>query len=374
MGNAIKRSIRYPVAKSLTLVGGLGLSALQASAQSELAPAKVKDQQISNQSYQDCAKSATASVKSGKLKPQDLTLAISRCVEKFPGAALFNDCKRNVLKNAKGRDLSALDFSQCKKIQAAIDLAPQTKVPVYINQSSAFFAGVGLNRDLAVNDLQPPNFTCERFFEAAKDIPNKAHHILFGNNAKMFGGASDQSKFLQVLKTKIGKPTKDKKFNDVSGFGRVFGDPSSDQSMIYFPSASCDFKGVTGQTLSGLSVYYLPDNEAKIATPYFGIAYYKQTQKTVTTPELVAELSSKLGPEYKAYSKDTTTIFISAVPFQEVDRERDPRNICKTPRQHQFVAVIRTLATNTNAPEYLLLANVRNLCDYGDRLVRRMSR
>ena len=93
----------------------------------------------------------------------------------------------------------------------------------------------------------------------------------------------------------------------------------------------------------------------------------------MTTPELVSDVSFRLGRNYKAYSKDATTVFISALPFEEVDRERDPRNICKTPRKHQFVAVIRTLATNANAPEYLLLANVLNLCEYGDRLARRWA-
>jgi hypothetical protein len=374
MVNAIKRSTYSAPIGYLFLASLLALPAIPVGAQPALAPIPVKDQQKSNQNYQDCVKSAAAAVKSGKLKTQELSGAIAKCGDKFPAAALFNDCKRNVLKNAKGKDISALDFSECKRLQAAVEFNPQAAVPVFVAQGSAFFAGIGLNRDLPMNELQPPNFTCERFLAAAQDIPNKAHHILFGNNARVFAAGPDQAKFLQALKAKAGKPSKGQKFNDIVGFGRVFGDPLTDPSMVYFPSASCDFRGVTGQILSGLSVYYLPDNEAKMATPYFGIAYYKQNQKTVKTPELVAELSAKLGPEFKAYSKDTTTIFISAVPFQEVDRERDPRNICKVPRQHQFVAVIRTLATNTNAPEYLLLANVRNMCDYGDRLARKMGR
>ncbi len=347
--------------------------ASNAYGQAPLTPAKVKDQQKSNQSYQECISLATSAVKAGKLQTQELAGAVSRCGDKFPSAALFNACKKNVLKNAKGKDLSALDFTQCKKIQTAAEFNPGTPSPIYVGDGLAFFAGVGLNRELAISDMQPPNFTCERFNEALQDIPNKAHHILFGNNARVFMAGPEQSKFLSALKSRVAMVPKGKKFNDVAGMGRVFGDPMSDQSMIYFPSASCDFKGVAGQTYSGLSLYYLPDNQAKTATPYFGIAYYKSNQKTVTTPELVAEVQAKLGRDFKAYSKDTSTIFISAVPFQEVDRERDPRNICKQPRQHQFVAVIRTLATNSNVPEYLLLANVRNLCDYGDRLARKMA-
>ncbi len=373
MGNAIKRSTFSALALAVKAAAGLSILTINAYGQPALTPAKINDQQKSNQSYQECVGLATRAVKSGKLQTQDLAVAVSRCGEKFPSIALFNSCKKSVLKNAKGKDLSALDFSQCKKIQSAVDFNPAVATPLYVGEGMAFFAGVGLNHELSVNDMQAPNFTCERFSEAVKDIPNKAHHILFGNNARMFLTGPEQAKYLQALKVRASKIQKGKKYNDIIGLGRVFGEPLTEQSMIYFPSASCDFKGVSGQTLSGLSIYYLPDNEAKMATPYFGIAYYKANQKTITTPELVADLLSKLGSDFMAYSKDASTVFISARPFQEVDRERDPRNICKLPRQHQFVAVVRTMATNSNTPEYLLLANVRNLCDYGDRLARKMA-
>lgn len=374
MGNAIKRSVRLPGSIGLLwLLVTLSSETLALEGQGSLAPAKIKVIQKTNQSYKECVITAAAAGKAGKLNTQELSAAFALCTEKYPSTGLFNECKRNVLKNAKGRDLTASELTGCKKLQIDATFTPDSVIPIFINGNQSFFAGLGLNRDLKISEMDLPNFTCDRFRDAVTDIPNKAQHILFGNNPKMFLSGAEQSKFINHLKATASKLPKGAKFNDVSGVGRVFGEPTTQQSMIYFPSSSCDYKGVLGQAYAGLSVFYLPDTTTQIATPYFGIAYYRAGQKKQTTPKLVAELLSRLGSSFKAYSKDKSTIFISAAPFQEVDQERDPRNICKAPRPHQFVAVVRTLSADSNVPEYLLLANIRNLCDYGDRLAKKLA-
>lgn len=342
--------------------------------QSTLTPATIKQLQKSNQSYKECIQTVSTAVKAGKLKGPEVKDAVAKCTDKYPASGLFTECKRNVLKNTKGREPNAEELAECKKQQIGASFDPNAPLPIFLAGQQAFFAGLGLNKALKLSEMDLPNFTCDRFGEATADIPNKAQHILFGNNPKMFLSGSDQSKFLDELKKAMGKPKKGAKNVDVSGLGRVFGDPTTAQSMIYFPSAPCDFKGVLGPAYSGMSIYYLPDLKAKTATPYFGIVYYKAGQQVHQTQQIVARLLAKLGKAYKAYTKDQQTVFIAATSFQEVDQERDPRNICKAPRPHQWVAVVRTLSSDHNAPEYLLLANVANLCDYGDRQAKNVAR
>ena len=44
----------------------------------------------------------------------------------------------------------------------------------------------------------------------------------------------------------------------------------------------------------------------------------------------------------------------------------------KQPRQHRFVGIVQAHKDKPNKPEYLILANVKNLCDFGDRLAKRL--
>lgn len=340
----------------------------------KLSPKQAESIQKSNISYKDCMAAATAAVKAGKIKPEELPAEFGRCTDKFPAAGLFQECKKNLLKSAKGTEISVADVAECKKILSRATFDPQDPVPIFVAGWQAVFAGVGLNRSIHMPGTDIPNYNCSHLQNAFSNVSKNAQHILFGNHPRMFLKGAEQQKFLKALQSANSQGAKGVKFNDISGFGRLFGDPNKDQAIVYFPSSSCDFEGNSGQIFSGMSLYYLTDVKNHMAAPYFGIAYYRQGQKSVTTPELVAEVSRRLGSEFKAYSKDVNTVFISSTPFKEVDRERDPRNICELPRQHRYVAVIHTVKGSPNVPEYLLLANIRNLCEYGDLQARNVAR
>ena len=118
--------------------------------------------------------------------------------------------------------------------------------------------------------------------------------------------------------------------------------------------------------------HYLIDHGASSVTPYFGIAYYKGDQRRVTTAKLIQALLRTLGPTYKSTPKNDYVTFIAAANLTEVDDEQDPKNLCKQPRQHRFVGIVQAHKDKPNKPEYLILANVKNLCDFGDRLAKRL--
>jgi hypothetical protein len=257
--------------------------------------------------------------------------------------------------------------ARCKELLTAASFDSAKPAPIFSGGGQVVFAGVGLNRPLVAAGMSVPNYNCVQLQSVLADIPKNGQHLLFGNHPKMFLSGKDQPAFLQKLAALSSKQPKDSKYLDVLGFGRQYGAPQSKQAVVYFPAGSCEFESSAGGIFAGLNLFYLVDEKSQIFTPYFGIAYYRATQKTVNTPELVNEVISKLGSDYKPYSKDAHTIFIAAIPFKEVDKERDPRNICELPRPHKLVAVVHTIPGKPNVPEYLLLANIRNLCEYGDR-------
>jgi hypothetical protein len=339
-----------------------------------LTPAKVKVIPAKNQNYNVCTAEATKQVAAGRQASQDLPKAFARCLDKYPSAGLFLQCKKNAFLKSKGQAPSAPALAECKALLTAANFDGVDPAPIYVNEQDAFFGGIGLNQELKISDMKFPNFTCEKFDAAILAIPKLAQHILFGNHPLMFLRGAEQKKYISALAAISSKKKKADKFSDISGFGRLFSDSHGKSEIVYFPSAPCDFRGSLGEAYSGMSVYYLPDVAHQTATPYFGIAYYRRNQKSLTTPKLVAEVLSRMGSRYKAYAKDAQTVFISSSPFSEVDKERDPRNICMEPRPQRFVVAIYSSKDDTSAPEYLLLANIRNLCDYGDRQARMLVR
>ena len=330
--------------------------------------------QKAQQSFNQCTARATTAVKAGKLRLEELPVEFGRCTDRFPAAGLFNECKKNLLKSAKGSEINPEEVARCKELLTAASFDSTKPVPIFVGGSYVVFAGVGLNRSMSTNGLSVPNYNCAQLQGAIANIPKNAQHILFGNHPSMFIDGESQPKFLQKLRALSSKRSKEGGYFDVPGFGRLYGDSRTKQAVVYFPAGSCEFEAGVGGLFAGLNLFYLVDEITQSASPYFGIAYYRAGQKTVNTPELVNEVIRKLGRDYKPYSKDAHTIFIAATPFKEVDKERDPRNICELPRPHKLVAVIHTVKGTPNVPEYLLLANIRNLCDYGDRRAENLLR
>lgn len=330
--------------------------------------------QKAQQSFNQCTARATAAVKAGKLKLEELPTEFGRCRDRFPAAGLFNDCKRNLLKGAKSSEIDPEDVARCKDLLTAASFDPLRAAPIFVGSGQVVFAGVGLNRPVVPAAMSVPNYNCSQLQSVLSNIPKNGQHLLFGNHPKMFLSGKDQPRFLTKLNALSSKMSKDNRYLDVIGFGRLYGDPKNSQAVVYFPAGSCEFDSNPGGLFAGLNLFYLADEKNQLATPYFGIAYYRPDQKKVNTPELVDQVIQKLGADYKPYSKDAHTIFIAATPFKEVDKERDPRNICELPRPHQLVAVIHTVKGSPNVPEYLLLANIRNLCEYGDRRAANLLR
>jgi len=356
----------------VALALGLSLSQIAQARRNKLSPAKVKQIRNSNKSFQACRKEALGGLKSGSMGKKKFAIALKNCNESYPGASLYVACKKSVLKKANaqkkppGKELAA-----CKRYMVAASFNEKEPVPFFVKDNQLYFAGIGLNKSMPAGSISPPNFDCSTIPNIIKD-PKSAQYILFGNHPRTFAG-------LDRLKGKdLNKALKFKAPStngvDIASFGRLFGVPTNSTGVVFFPSANCAFDGRLGKIFSGLSSYYLMDGANSLVTPYFGIAYYRAAQTRVKTNDLIEQAKADLGTAFKTFTKNKNVTFIAATDVSETDAEQDPKNLCRKPRKHQIVAVVQGKKDNPTQPDYMIMANIKNLCDYGDRMAKRVIR
>ena len=362
---------------ALTVVSGW--SSPVYAKQSGLAPARSKKITQTLKSFDVCRKEAIKLLKQGPAGSRKFEAAISTCKETYPGADLYITCKKQAMQAALNARIAPDQVvSQCRHYLVATTFLPNQPFPLLIDGEMAYVAGIGLNRTQAATSLAPPNFDCHKIKEVLPNI-KRADYNLIGNHPQLFSGLAELKPADLPTTLKLKKPTKEgikeriKEGIDVAGFGRLFYDPKKPESAtVYFPAAACDLQVEPGPIFSGLSTYYLLDQAASTVTPYFAIAYYRKEQKAVTTDILIKKLHLAFGSEFKVFHRNDSVTFIAAEPLQETDDEHDPKNLCRQPRPHQLLGIIQAHKDKLSQPEYLILANIKNLCEFGDRLAKRL--
>jgi len=358
----------------LSLVVGTAISSAPAWAQkSRLSPAKIKEFKKTSANFGSCRKQALTQLKAGSISKRKFEISLRQCKENFPGADLYVSCKKNAIKAAKSKKISPdKAVRQCQRFMVAASFDPSNPLPLFIDDGKVFFAGVGLNhQSTPLNAISPPNFDCGRLVTFARN-PEQAQYLLFGNHPSKFTGFSSMSNSDLVKKLRIKKPSKDGVL--VPELGKLSGDPKDKSSVLFFPSAPCDFESELGEIFAGISTYHLIDSPGSTITPYFGIAYYRQDQTTITSEKAIEGLVKELGGTFKTFAKGNNVTFIAAENFTETDDEQDPKNLCDQPRVHRFVGVVQGRKEDPSKPEYFIIANIKNLCDFGDLLTRRLVR
>lgn len=334
---------------------------------SSLTPAKVKQVKQTRKSYDTCRKDALRALKQGKASRSRFEVLLSACKENFPGADLYVSCKRQAVQT-DGPKSSKL-VQDCRRLLFATEFDPTSPLPFFAQDDQLFFAGIGLNRTLPAQTLAPPNFTCEKVGDLVRS-PEHAQYLLFGNHPNLFAGLQEVKGDALLRALKLTKPQVEGV--DTPAFGRVYHDPRQSKSTVFFPAANCDFDAEPGKIFAGLSAYYLLDAAASSVTPFFGIAYYREGQKAVTTAKLTQALIKALGGKMRRFPKNDQVTFIAAAPLSEMDEEGDPKNLCHSPRDHQILGVVQSRKDEPNEPQYVVVANIKNLCEFGDQLSKRL--
>jgi hypothetical protein len=338
----------------------------------KLSPAKIKQYKKTTASFESCRKQAVGQLKQGTITQKKFEIELRQCKENFPGADLYVNCKKAAIKTAKSKNMAPdKAVQQCRRYMVAASFDAENPLPFFVEAGKVFFAGVGLNQQSTpVTALNPPNFDCARLKTLARN-PAEAQYLLFGNHPGKFAGLSDLKPADLARKLGIKKPAKDGTM--VAGLGKVLGNPKDKGAVMFFPSAACDFESELGDIFAGISTYYLIDSSSSTVTPYFGIAYFRQAQDKLTTEKAIQGMVRNLGGTFKTFNKGNNVTFIAADNVTETDDESDPKNLCDQPRVHRFVGVVQGRKDKPSAPEYMIVANIKNLCDFGDRLGKRLT-
>ena len=339
-----------------------------------LNPAAVKRIKAANANYKECQQAAMTALTSKLINQVKFSAAVDACRERFPAISLYSQCKRQAIDAAamtKKEPTEAL--TACKRLLVAASFDREQSVPFFINDKQLFFGGIGLNKVQSAGTMDPPNFDCDRLNKAILN-PLESQYILFGNHPKVFKSLSalTPQNLMKALQMEDQSKGDRKKGVGTARFGRIFGGLDTPKATVFFPTAPCDFDGQLGKAFAGLSAYYLIDKRSGDVTPYFGIAHYRPTFKDLSTKDLVSKLIEAMnsggGGGYHAIIKNDTTAFVANTDFSEFDDEKDPRNVCRDPRGNSLVGIVQATKENPAKPRYLVVANVKNLCEYGDRL------
>jgi len=320
--------------------------------------------------YAACRKAALKKYK--KHQRGSVKKELKSCDTRFPTAALFKDCKSSALQRFRNNKTSAENaLKYCELILAASTYDPAELVPANLVAGKVFYAGIDLEEPLVFKDQAVPNFDCSRLQETFDGF-HPPEFVLFGNRPSLFAPLANLSKkeLSQALEGKRFKG-KDPYFR-VADFGRIYGLGENEEKIVFFPAASCSFNGDPGQNFQDHKIYYLVDEKEKSLAPYFGISFFKPLADNLDSANLVEKLRKRLGPKFKITKKKNTAFFVSEFPLGDFDSEGDPQNLCKTPRSHRRIGVVKNRDNDPTKPEYVLVANIKNVCEFGDKLAERL--
>lgn len=343
----------------------------EAAKKRRLSPEKKQQLIKEAESFKKCKARAFNERKTGKIDTDQFKSKLLVCREKFPSASIYVSCKKKAKKVAKKKKISLKKaLSQCQRYRLAATFSPKNPLPILVNNDRVYFAGLGLNNFVPTNNFNPPNFDCSKLDSVAEGRAS-ADYLLFGNHMKYFQGFRSEDT-LEKTQAKHSVPNGEEKI--VDEIGMLYNPPTSENNLVFFPTASCPFQVNPGRFYEGMTSYYLVDQSSKLAYPYFGVAFYSKNANKVKTRNLASRLESELGKGFKSYSKGNELIIVSKKEIKEFDSEGDPSNVCKPPRQNDIIGIIKGKNEDPQVPEYILIANIRNLCEFGDRVSQRFKK
>lgn len=336
----------------------------------------IKEQiKTSNKNYLKCRTGAAELMRTGKLSSKRFKAKLKSCQEKFPGASRYVNCKKNAAKKFKG-DAKKLSMAarKCKEYLMLSVFQNKDAVPFNFDSMGSFFAGIGFNSDIDAKDLNLQDFSCNKV-KAAMMTPDSAEFFFLGNHPKAFKNFQvwNKNQFRKLYDIRTSPPADGL---NLLGFGKLFGNIEELNASVYFPTTSCVFEKDLGSIFSGLSTYYLIDHKNKKLSPYFSIAFYQpeNPESNISTLQttLLKRLNSTMGQsnksQYQLVHEAHNKLFFATSEIKTFDKEGDPHNICMPPRKHKYLAIIKKRNDQPTFAEFILVANVKSFCDFGDRL------
>ncbi len=322
-----------------------------------------------------CRKKILKLFKAGLVDKHEFQEKSDYCKHKYPAAELYVICKKQALKK-HAKDPAALKeaLEECKDTLEQASFDPDQTMPFFFYRKRLFFAGLPMDKGVEKDSLKFINYDCNSV-KTAVATPQKADFMFFGNHPQVFEALKEKTP--DVLRKQWKLPAgKNAKGTYVANFGKVYGDIATPQASVYFPTGSCGYAKNTGDIIKGLKAHFLI--EGTLAIPYLAVAFYNSLPKDETGQTLTDELLERLSAmdKKKKYvvtkSPKKAQLFVSSFKITSFDSEGDPQNICKDVMAqallNAYLAVVQWDSKKGPVPEYILLANISLMCDYGNRV------
>ena len=336
-------------------------------------------------SYQNCRKAVLSTQFIGEANKRTQTKQIKRglrdCRRTHPSVAHLNRCRKDALKAYRGHQYLPEALKDCRNQFNEVQFDPYEVQPLKTLGKAKFFAGFDLSGVLPFSKnsggewLVPSRqFECAALNQYLRGGTG-AEHMLFGNELKHFIPLRDSDYPELAQKLGITWPGK-KQIIDQQMVGQLYADSRRESILSYLPTVPCRYDAKPGEAFTAVKIYYLVDRRKKLALPYFGIIFFSDTQN-VAVSDLADSVTTEFTKDFDQNAIQSTSKsgvrLISQYPIKEFDHEGDPKNLCRFPRQHHWVAAIGSHPSQ-NTASYLLVNNVKNLCRFGDRAASRLKR
>lgn len=331
------------------------------------APAAIVDINARSKDYKTCQTKAVSDLTAKVTDQSGFVTALNVCKTRFPGIDLYIECKKKVVSSAAKDTARDEKMKDCHRLLDRTEFTFSDPMPVGKIAELLTFAGVGLSHKTAAAQLQPKGFDCTELQDAVSKGWTGAKFLFFGDNPSHFSPPNDPQKlaFTAALGTITTIGT------DRAPFARLDPDVGGG-AQAFFPLGACHLGGPSGDTYQGLSLYYLLDYAAHEAVPFIGQAFYRN-EKTSTMTALLSSLQSRLGPDYHLQAGPKGSRILAKVPIAKVDAEGDPKNLCSPPQGHDVLVMV--YPWDDRHPDdagQLLVANVKNLCEFGQSSARKL--
>lgn len=310
-------------------------------------------------SYEACRKDALQRLTSAP----EQKAALKECLVQFPSAALYIDCKKQMLQRfGKDPKTARAKLDECKSLRQAASYDPAELVPYDKIANRHFFAGADLSFEVGVSTIPKINdFYCERLSDVLEGFADPSY-LLFGNEPRAFTALGS----VKLEARRKGTAA----HSDIAKLGRIYWGA---KPLLYFPSGACVFKGNLGKHFEDLQIYYLIDAKRHQIAPYFGIAFYK-AESTASISEIATQLAAKMGSRIQTTTLRSGASFLAPFQPQSYDSEGDPTNVCLHPRSDAVVAMIRPQKKRRERASAVLVANLKSLCSFGDQLTQALTK
>jgi hypothetical protein len=339
-----------------------------------LAPSALEansDQSKVGATYEDCRKLALKEFKQKKLSSAEAKQRLNQCNQRFPAANAINRCNEDAIRQNKGNATAMRAAVQkCKEFAKVVDFDARRGLPFALHRDEVWFAGSVLDdRTWTIDRLELPQFNCQAVKNAMAK-PDTAQFILTGNQLKAFKGYATNGEALtsKVLRT---KPKKDRvtgnNYWPIKDMGRIYQKDKKSRALLYFATAACTYTGELGERITSLEIHMLLDFKRKVATPVYALAFFSNKFNENSSTAL-SQLSHIIAATNRSFMEKRGLSILAQGKFYS-DLEGDPQDLCLGDRSNQWMAIAKHAKPAPDQPlSYIVVANVKNLCNYGDFL------